>query len=213
MRKSRRWTEKEKRLLRESYVSNDYADIARRLDRTMRAVQTQAERMGIHSKRLKRWTDEEDEILRELAKCKSHAEIADTLRRAPSEVSSRLKRLGINLQKRTRRVFKKGRNGELHSGYWMYRWTDDDGKRHSEFEHVVAMEENLGRHLDECEKVHHINGLSFDNRLDNLFLCKDKSEHLRVHRSLEKLLPVLVASGIIRFNRCEGVYEVCRTSN
>lgn len=38
------------------------------------------------------------------------------------------------------------------------------------FEHIVVMEESLGRHLAEDESVHHRNGVKDDNRLSNLEL-------------------------------------------
>ena len=48
------------------------------------------------------------------------------------------------------------------------------------FQHVLVVEDMLGRWLRSNETVHHINGNTKDNRPINLFVCKEV-DHNRIH--------------------------------
>jgi hypothetical protein len=52
-----------------------------------------------------------------------------------------------------------------------------DGKRILYHRHI--MEQSLGRKLKKGERIHHINGNKTDNRIENLELFKNNSEHMR----------------------------------
>ena len=54
------------------------------------------------------------------------------------------------------------------------------------FEHILIMEQCIGRHLTKDEVVHHVNRLRTDNRIENLFLLPSISAHMRLHAEEDK---------------------------
>lgn len=71
----------------------------------------------------------------------------------------------------------------LAQGYiYLYKSTHPFSTKNYIAEHRLVMENHIGRYLKSEEEVHHINGIKTDNRIENLLLLKNKSEHRKLHR-------------------------------
>jgi len=57
------------------------------------------------------------------------------------------------------------------------------GRKRYVMEHRLVMEAKINRYLAEGEVVHHINGIRYDNRIENLVLLKNNKEHRALHRA------------------------------
>lgn len=61
-------------------------------------------------------------------------------------------------------------------------------------EHILVMEEYLGRPLPSGTIVHHRNRKRDDNRIENLLLMRNQDDHLALHRAMEANQSDLVAA-------------------
>jgi hypothetical protein len=60
-----------------------------------------------------------------------------------------------------------------------------DGRR--VYEHVLIAEKALGKSLPKGAVVHHINGIPYDNRPENLVICPSKEYHALIHKRMKEL--------------------------
>lgn len=72
------------------------------------------------------------------------------------------------------------------------------------YEHTLVYEKNTGKLPSKDEVLHHIDLDKHNNNFNNLFLCNHK-EHIKIHRSLEKLIPELLKRKIIKFENGEYI--------
>lgn len=74
------------------------------------------------------------------------------------------------------------------SGYWVVWYPNHPfcDSRDYVFEHRLVVEEREGRYLTKKEVVHHINGITWDNRSENLELFSGNGEHLRSELTIDK---------------------------
>jgi hypothetical protein len=90
----RPWTEREDECLRESWSKRNAGELAEQLDRTVRAVETRAEKLGLLDKR-NWWTERDEAFLLEHWQDKPYARIAQQLNRPLETVRSYAHRQGL----------------------------------------------------------------------------------------------------------------------
>ena len=72
----------------------------------------------------------------------------------------------------------------LHAEGYILTYAPNHPNKHRQncvLEHRLVMEKHLGRYLKRSERVHHINHIKTDNRIKNLILFKNESEHQIYH--------------------------------
>jgi hypothetical protein len=80
------------------------------------------------------------------------------------------------------------------------------------FEHILVMEKNIGRFLEQYEIVHHIDKNKQNNNIENLYLFSGKDAkqsaqmHNATHESLEQIAIELFKKNLVEFK--EGKYEM-----
>ena len=95
-----------------------------------------------------------------------------------------------------------------HDGYWMIYTGNRGSNGWSSYrkEHIILIEQMLGRKLTPDEVVHHIDGNKQNNSLTNLWVTNHKG-HKTAHQSLQEIGYYLVQQGMIIFDQKDGLYK------
>lgn len=206
------WSESEKEFIKENYKELSVGELAEELGRTEKATRNKIERMGIKLSSLERakknsgggrnlWTEKEIQFLKENYTEKTDEEIGTEIGRSASAVAAKRARLGLYKYQKSD---DKGRYLDSDGYIKAY-----DGRGNRRFYHKMVAEDMLGRELKEEEKVHHINFDKTDNREENLFVCRNRSHHFRLHHQATKLLGKLVKQGVVKFDENKEEYRLC----
>ena len=95
-------------------------------------------------------------------------------------------RIGVRstCSKRCDRLLKSGPDRKFQNGYIAVRVPGHPYAMHGSFvyEHILVVENRLGRYLEGTEQVHHDNEIKSDNRDENLIYCPDHAFHRNLHR-------------------------------
>lgn len=194
-----KWSEEEKEFVRNNYDKMTVKEIAETLGRTEKAVRGTIERSDLSLESLERnkhftWTADSVEFLKNNYKTMSAKAVADALGTNERSVSNKKKKLGLR------------KNQHLPFSADGYAQQYINGKKVTL--HRYVMEQKLGRALEKCERVHHINGDKMDYAESNLYLCTGKQEHMLIHGNLEKVSYELIKRGVILFDKEEGKYYI-----
>lgn len=194
-----RYTKEEIDFIKNNYDKMTAEEIADKLGRSVKGVRNKIERLGIKLSELERnqpyqWSESEINLLKKNYMLPDY-KLAEIIP-GKSESAIARKRLELGLKKHTYEPYVQG-------GYYQqFR----DGQR--VWIHRQEAEKKIGRKLEPQEKVHHVNGDKLDNSHDNLFVCKDKDHHGRVHAQLEQVAFELVKMGVIKFDHEKGEYFI-----
>ena len=163
----------------------------------------------------KRLLPNDDKIIelyeKEKKSCKEICRMYGLSVNSSTNIGIRLKKLGVNIRKdagENHHNWKGGRivKGDGYIGIWKPQHKKADNQGYV-YEHTLIVEEKLKRSLNRDEEIHHINLDKTDNNIENLCLCTHKT-HIKIHRSIEKLIPILLQRNIIYFDNESKEYKI-----
>lgn len=192
------WSKNDIEYLKDVYHSCPLSFIVQRLNRTEKAIKRQAEKLGLYlsNKDKPRWTEEEIFILQEnhtkpiseLSKLiPNHTEIA---------ITGKLYYIGLY------RTFRPPKFNGLHSEL------NNIQKRQNYIVYKKVVENKIKRKIQDGEIIHHIDMNHGNNDPKNLHLCANRSDHMKAHASLNRLVRQLLDINAIYFDEVEGIYKI-----
>lgn len=141
--------------------------------------------------------------------CKEICRLFGLSPNSSGNLSKELKSLGVEIRKdagANHHGWKGGRidKGGGYIGIWKPGHPRADHQGYV-YEHTLVIEQTMGRLPTKAEVIHHIDCDKHNNSPTNLWLC-GKKEHIKCHRSIEKMIKPLLEKGIIEFR--DGEYHL-----
>jgi hypothetical protein len=198
------FTDQEDEFLKVNIGKLSFVEIGARLERSRGSVYCRAITLELYRARYsaQKFSEKDDSFIKMNAGKMSLTKIARHLNRSTGSIWGRGILLNVCLDFRKRRKPFKC-NGYIHVPI---ETKNGHGWR---LEHILIIEELIGRGLELGEIVHHIDFDSSNNEPSNLYLCKNNSEHNKAHTSINILIRSLLERKIIMFNKSLGTYKLC----
>ncbi|MCR4279277.1 MAG: HNH endonuclease [Candidatus Zambryskibacteria bacterium] len=133
------------------------------------------------------------------------SDIAKICNVEPATILRWFKKLGLKARSPSERHMGEW-NGRWKGGSYLIKHSKDryirmitkDGKR--VVEHRLVLEKSLGRKLDKEETVHHLDGNSTNNDINNLLLLPSNSEHRRYETTLNNFAKQILFGKLKPYN-------------
>lgn len=143
--------------------------------------------------------------------CKEICRLYGLSENSSTNIGIKLKKLGVTIRKDSGKNHHNWKGGKISKGNgYVGIWKPEHYKADKQgyvYEHTLVMEQKIKRKISKEEEIHHINLNKKDNDINNLCLCSHK-EHIKIHRSIEKVIPYLLNNKIIYFDEEDKEYKI-----
>lgn len=141
--------------------------------------------------------------------CKEICRIFGLSPNSSGNIGNMLRARGIKTRKDAGKNHHNWKGGKISKGDgYIGIWYPEHERADSQgyvYEHTLVYQKNTGKLPQKGEVIHHIDLDKHNNKFENLYLC-GYIEHTTLHRSIDKLMKILLQRKIIRFNN--GKYEL-----